>query len=134
MQTRKQIELPSGAVCRVRKFSMFDLRSLGDMPTSLVAVDAKGEQTTAQIDFGTKLARLALANCCSPILTKEGGKVVIVDKPFHEIGDDEISVDEVETNDALAIVNAVCELSGFGQGAAVAASPFPDEPQAAARS
>lgn len=131
-KTRKQLELPSGAVCRVRRFSMFDLRSLGDMPTAFTVVDEKGETTSAESDFGTRLARLALIHCVSPLLGKDGSKVSIVDKPFHELGDDELSVEEVDTADALAIVNAVCELSGFGKEAAVAAQPFSEQPKPAA--
>lgn len=131
MKSRKQIELPCGAVCKVRKFSMFDFRKIGSVPQSFIVDDGKGGKADAADDYQTRLARVAMVECCSPLLYKDGNKIKIVDKPFHDCEDDETSVDEVDTQDALAIVQAVCELSGFGKEAAVAAEPFPERQEAA---
>jgi hypothetical protein len=70
-----------------------------------------------------------LTRCCSRIL-HNGESYRIVDAPFADAKDDEISIDEMPQEDAQAIVTAVQEFSGMTKEAAQRAKPFPQEPEA----
>jgi hypothetical protein len=136
METRKRISLPSGGFVTVRKLSPMDTLSLGFIPQAFPEAEAKrrrGESvgpSAEEMAQGVKLSIIALTKCASRITTPDGRKLRIVDKELDECGADEITVGEMEQEDASAIVQAVNELSALTREAAAAAKPFPEKQEA----
>jgi hypothetical protein len=108
-ETRKLIELPSGACVKVRALSMFDFSK----------VDAKNPE---------QIMRVALTRCTGKVRFAENDRRQIVDKHFDDADDlTEITIEELDQADAEAIVSAVFKLSGVGKEASESLKPFPQE-------
>lgn len=126
--TRKTITLPSGATVKVRKLSALDLASeIGEIKTLALAGDKpKSQPSQKDIEFGSRVVRIALTKCTGKIVFGDSAKR-IVDKHFSESDDaTEITIEELDQADADAIVSAVFELSGIG-GATASVAKFPEE-------
>lgn len=130
--TRKTITLPSGATCTVRRVSLFDLQSVGRLPAGIVPASSAPtrEPTPDQIEFQARVMRAELTRCVGPLRYPDGTTLRIVDRPFDQCAEGEITVDELDTHDALEIVGAVTELSGMTKEAGQSARTFPEEPPA----
>ena len=126
----KDIELPSGAKIRIRKFNGFDVADSGGlvMP-SLVDGNASGDADAKATKQAVALAKKAILDCTGP-MRFEDEELTIVDVPFCEQKPGEISLELVEQEDAQFIVDAVMEFSGFTGKEAAAAKTFREEPQA----
>ena len=137
METRKRIKLPSGGFVTVRKLSPMDTLSIGFIPQSFPELEAKrrrGESVAPsadEISQGVRLSVIALTKCASRIATPSGAKLRIVDKELDECGADEITVGELDQDDASAIVQSVNELSALTKEATQAVKPFPEKQEAA---
>lgn len=139
---RKAITLPSGSKCVVRRMSAADLAiNTGDIPVvtsdepregqkSMNPIPEREGEAKAEMKRNVNYMRIAVLNCCSPITTKDGKRLRIVDKPLDMLRDDEIVVDELPDNDALAIYKEVASLSGMGKEDAAVAATFPEEQKA----
>lgn len=129
-ETRKRIKLPSGGFVTIRKLSPMDTLSVGFIPQAFPESEAKrrrGESTgpsAEEIAQGIKLSIIALTRCASRITVKDGRKLRIVDKELDECGPDEITVGELDQDDASAIVQSVNELSALTKEATLAVKPF----------
>lgn len=136
METRKRIALPSGGFVTVRKLSPMDTLSLGFIPQAFPDADTKRkrgqstEPSAEEIAQGVRLSIIALTKCTSRITAKDGSKLRIVDRELDECGADEITVGELEQDDASAIVQAVNELSALTKEATLAVKPFPEKQEA----
>jgi hypothetical protein len=133
VKQRKQITLPSGGTCVVRKLAQTDLIACGLMPMFLQFVKqrpTKGaeltdEQTVKLVEQMAQIKTVQLTRCAGSILS-DGKRYKIVDKPnLDEVGENEISIEEMDQSDAEAICSAVDELSGLRKEAAEAAAKFP---------
>jgi hypothetical protein len=129
LQTRSKITLPSGATCVVRKIAMQDCIELRNVPAAFASGKRPDvEPTREQVEYGVKLMRIALLKCCSPLTISSGNKLTIVDKPLDEVRDGvEITIEELDQDDAQAIAGEVFRLSNLGKEAAEKAKPFPEE-------
>jgi hypothetical protein len=127
---RKQITLPSGATCVVRKLSRLDFIGTDRIPQAFASPDEKRPPVAPEVveEFAAALGRIALVKACGFITEPDGRRLRIVTKHFAECGPDEIALEEVSNEDADAIVNAVSELSGMTQEAGREAAPFPAGP------
>lgn len=132
LKTRKEITLPSGGTCVIRKLSPLDLSGLPVMPQ---AFPQEGESKrpvdeNRALQYGLSVSRAILSKCVSKISYKDGDRLVlvkIVDKDFGDCGTNEISVEEVEQEDANMIVKEVMELSNMTKEAGQEAAPFREE-------
>lgn len=139
MKKSKQLTLPSGATCAVRKLAAYDFIELGNIPTPLLVETTKKKLESndfpkiskEDLAFGVALARLALTRACSPLRSATGGEFIIVDKPFHKCAANEISIEELEQADADMIVAEVTALSKMAKEAADKAKPFPEKQEVA---
>lgn len=125
---RKQITLPSGATCVVRKLSRLDFIGSDRIPQAFPLVDPNrpSQAPTPELqDFAAALGRISLVKACGAITQPDGRRLRIVQKHFAECGPDEMAVEEVSDADADAIINAVAELTGMTQEAGREAAPFP---------
>jgi hypothetical protein len=130
-RTRRLINLPSGATASIRKLCARDFIEFGNIPDVLSGKAKEGRAPSKQeIEWGDKCVRVMLTRCCSRIQS-EGQSFRIVDAPFADCKDDEISIEEMDQADAQAIVNAVQEFSGLTKEAAQRAKPFPEKSPAA---
>lgn len=129
---RKQITLPSGATCVVRKLSRMDFvgedRLPQAFPASVAAPEPDQPLPPEAIDFAAKLGRIALTKACGAIVKPDGTRVRIVSKHLADCSDAEITVEEMDDRDADAIINAVSELTGMTREAGREAAPFPAGP------
>lgn len=137
MKTRKQITLPSGGRCVVRKISQADYIASGHAPVFLQIgkqgrkpVAEPGEMSDAElmkmIEAMSGLTRVKLTRCCGTVTTADGTQLKIVDKSnVDDLAENEVSIDELDQADAEAICAAVDELSGFKKEAVQAAATFP---------
>ncbi|MEW6304693.1 MAG: hypothetical protein AB1705_14555 [Verrucomicrobiota bacterium] len=134
---RKQITLPSGAVCTVTKFSVRDLMEFRDLPGAFPAEDEKRKEAIRQAietkpEVTARIFTIALTRCCSPLTFPNGARRRIVeDKDLDQLRDDEITVAELENDDAIAIVTEVSKLSNMTKEAGRKAQTFPAQPQVA---
>lgn len=123
---RRQINLPSGATCVVRKLSRLDFVGSDRVPLAFPQPStSKDDPDPVVLDFAAKLGRIALTKACGAMTLKDGRRLRIVSKAFADCGPDEIAVEEVDDADADAIINAVSELTGMTQEAGREAAPFP---------
>lgn len=138
MKNRKQITLPSGGRCVVRKISQSDYIASGQAPVFLkigkqgrkpvVEANLTDAELVKMIEAMAGLTRVKLSRCCGAVTTKDGARFKIVDKPnVDDLADDEISIDELDQADAEAICAAIDELSGLKKEAVQAADTFPAE-------
>lgn len=130
---RKKIDLPSGiGTVTVRKMSGFDAAlTVGELP--VLFAESAGRESDAQkrkkIESGIALSMVSLTKCCSPITTKTGARLRIVEdtQDIDRLPDDCITVGELDTEDARSIINAVSELTNMGKEDADKAKPFYQE-------
>jgi hypothetical protein len=100
-ETRKLIELPSGARVKIRRLSQYDILSL----------PPEKRTDPTKID-GVDLARIVLTRCAGQIRFPDGTRKKIVDAHFDTTDDlTEISIEEIDQADAQAIIDAVTSLS-----------------------
>lgn len=112
-RTRKTVTLPSGAVAVVVRLAPIHLIELGDIPLVDFGDDPKRsqkERTAKSMAPQWKLERLVLKNCVLSF-EFEGEKSKLVDKPAAQCEDGELSIDEIEPADVVAIQRAVTSLS-----------------------
>jgi hypothetical protein len=135
-RNQKQITLPSGAKCVIRKLRAEDFQGIGKVPLLFSepkrnGVSPKAEEMKPEdIEWVSRFGEAILTKCVSP-LDCDGEKLRIVDCPFHECSDGEISIEVLDQADAAAIISAVQELSGLGKEAGEQARTFPEGTEAA---
>jgi hypothetical protein len=125
---RKNITLPSGSTCVVSKLTRYDFIGSNRIPVAFPMENGKpkvAEDNPATSEFYLSLARVAIVRHCGRIVARDGAVTMIVDKPEVLCGAGEVSWEQVEPEDADAIINAVMELSGMTQEAGREAAPFP---------
>jgi len=132
-RSRKTIKLPSGATITIRKLAGYDFAKLGDWPLAFDRKPGNGSQSPTSdkksFEFGVKMAKLILTDCTGP-MTFEGETLCIVNKPFNDTTETELSIDELEQADAECIIDEVKRFSGMGKEAAETGRTFPEKPQA----
>ena len=124
-RTRKQITLPSGATCVIRKLRPRDFVSVGSIPTTYPEQHAKrGLADKAEDErWALRAERVILSECVCNF--EHDGKVYrIVDKRFSETSADEIAIEELEETEAAFIVSEVMRFSGLEKGASREAPGF----------
>ena len=117
METRKLIELPSGARVKIRRLSIYDVLQAEQPP--------KNATEAQRIAAGVSMAKAILTRCTGEIRLPSGDRVRIVDKHFDSCGADEISIEEVDQADADKIVAEVHALSEVKEAGAKP-KPFPE--------
>lgn len=116
----KRLALPSGATCTVRTLSVTDhFRLRAAIPAG------EGADSPAAMEANV---RIALTRAVRHYTQKDGTRKKIVAKDFDDRLDNELCVEEVPDGDAIAIVNAVAEMT---QEAGREAAPFPAGPAGA---
>jgi len=133
-QTRKTITLSDGSKLTVRKLSAMDFLKAGvkNMPNMIgdhkeesgvtpKELEAKFEQ--AQAEFTALMIR-AIAGCGLVLIGADGKKTSIVNKPLHELRDDEIVIEQLGDEDIRLIAETV---AAFNMEVTQKASPFPVE-------
>lgn len=136
MKNRKEIILPSGGKCVVRKMGQSDYLASG---RTLFFVQLHEERKKSSnkpisdadavklIEGMADLTKAKLTRCCGTITTTGGERLKIVDKPnVDDLQPGEISIEELDQADAEAICAAVDKLSGTTKEAAEAAQSFPE--------
>ena len=131
METVRKLTLPSGGTCIVRRLTARDSLALGFIPDTFgdakVTDDEKAAAKTKQV--AVKMSEIILCDCAKRFTKQDGSAFSVVKKPFDECSDSEVNVDLMATTeDGEFIVGQVMEMSGFGQAAKEAASPFSEEP------
>lgn len=123
MKTRKEIQLPSGAVAVIRPLSMLDVATIGQPPASLARRKPEDPLTEKELAWHVAHNRTVLARCVGTIRWQNPPRSArIVDKPFDECREDEITVEDLPDADAVAILDAV---AGLRKEAADAVRTFP---------
>jgi len=138
MKARQKITLPSGGVCMVRKVSGRDFIAGGLAPViselkiqraKRAAGPARTEDAPIdmrEVELVAKCQTMMLCRCVGEITFPGDEKVRIVDKPFDQCSDSEISIEEIDQEDANFLAATINRLSGLTKEAAVAAAPFPE--------
>ena len=115
-RNRKSITLPTGATIVIAKLNTFNEPFL---------VSRKGDDDLAS---GVRLAKFALTNPNNSVMAFQTGTEIerlrIVDKPTA--GDGEITIAELDQQDADTIVREVIEFSGLGTAGREARKTFPE--------
>lgn len=133
--TRKTITLPSGATVVIRKMKGSDFIELGEAPASLADAPERARDskpTAKELEWMAGSNRVILSRCTGPVCFQNGTRRRIVDRPFAETGESELSIEEMDDADAAAIITAVSEFTQCGREAARKAQPFPAEQALAA--
>jgi hypothetical protein len=113
-----------------------DFSKMGQVPQAFIAAKTdpeklktlSAEETTKASEYTARMQQIVLCNCV--VIVNEDGKPTgekIVDKDPEEVKENEISWKEFAPGDAVQLVNAATEMSGYSQEAAQAAKPFPTE-------
>lgn len=137
--SKKQITLPSGGKCTVRKIAQSDYLASGQ-GIQLIQLARTGRSLTTQkanelsdadaakmLQIMVDVTKVKLTRCCGVITQPDGTRVKIVDKPdVDDVGEGEVSIELLDQDDANAICAAVDELSGMTKEAARAAATFPE--------
>jgi hypothetical protein len=139
MKQRIPITLPTGGTLIVRPPSVLEGIELGAAPASLrdwqarkarheaeQAVPFEEPPPPAAVEYLVKSFRLTLVRCTGPITWPGQRPVKLVEKPFHECSDAELSIEEMDDRDAAAIQTAVARLAE--EGAARAAKFRAEQP------
>ena len=127
----KQLTLPSGATCWIRKLVGNDFVTIGNIPAFRGDKADKREpsesEKAAAVKWSLGLEKIIFTHCVSDF-TLENEKLKIVDKPLNTAGKGEIEIELLDGEDAAAIVQAVMAFSSMGKGAAGNGQTFrPDE-------
>lgn len=127
MKTRKEIKLPSGGVVMLRPPSMLDLMQVGEPPASLQrrarTGDIREPLSGTELAWHVRSSRAVLLHCTGRIRwTNPDRTARLVEKPFDECRDDEMTVEDLSDADARAILDAVGALR---QETAEAVQTFP---------
>jgi hypothetical protein len=123
---RKTITLPSGVTAVVRKLSYMDFLGADRIPAALtVAEGGQKADPEKALEFAATLGRISLTKACGAITQADGKRLRIVAKPFADLAEGEVAIEELDDADAAAIIGAVSELSGMTQEAGREAAPFP---------
>lgn len=129
-RNRKIIELPSGATVLIRKMVARDYLGNREIPILDLVGKTKPsrpeEITPEKLQQGIALAKIALVNCTS-CFSFGSETFKIVDKVSADCGANELAIEDLDQEDADAIVTQVNEFSGWTTQAAEAAKPFPAE-------
>lgn len=133
MKSQKDIVLPSGGKCIVRKLSERDFIAAGQTVLFLnFAGSSKRKSASSEIseekafESLVSLTEVMLTNCCGPIEFPDGTRLKIVKKPFYECDATEVAIETLDQKDAAFIVDQVQSLSGMTKEAASAAQTFPE--------
>lgn len=116
-RNRNRIKLPSGAHIVIAKLNTFNEPFIADQ---------KGDD----IAKGVRLAKFALTNPANGPLEYDGETARIVDKPVA--GENEITIGELDQEDANEIVRQVMEFSGLTKAGQEARKTFPETANAGA--
>lgn len=137
---RKTITLPSGGTCVVRKLAESDFIAAGQTVLLLNLIDPERRRKKAvEVDEEkafqalVDLHNVMLTSCCGRITFPDKTVAKIVQKPFDECTDAEITIEELAQPDAAAIIQAVKELSGMTKEAVQAARSFPEAAESSHR-
>ncbi len=133
--TRQQITLPGGGTLFVRKLKQEDFIEIGQAPAALVQEAGKKrtarQLTPEEAKWFEQCNKIILTRCTTPVVDADGKRRRIVDKPFAEAAEHELSIEEMDDADAVAIIKAVSDFTGLGEEAGRKARPFPEEPPVA---
>ena len=131
MRTRQKLTLPSGGTCVVRALSAMDWLAMPRKPQAFPqssnaqepdddALDAKRVEETAA------MLEAIIVRCCSPITWGDERKRIVIGKDLDELGDDEITLEELSQDDANAIVAASAEVNSLTKEAGDSVGSFPE--------
>lgn len=132
--TSKELQLPSGATTKVRKLVGRDwLKISKDIPDVLRPAKAKPASTDQDREknmaYGLALNETILTSCLGKITSSDGTSFIVVAKHMRDALPGEVTVEEFsDTEDGIAVVECVMELSGLTPAAAEAAKPFSEQP------
>lgn len=122
-KVRKGIMCPSGIELEIRKVKAIDYLRMGVLPDTLAEMGEKPEKVNP--DTLDKIQKMFLTTIV--IATSDFN---IVDKPFNELGEGEISYLEIEDDDTNFIINEISTFS-FGEkengGGEEGIRPFSEE-------
>jgi hypothetical protein len=131
--TRKTITLPSGATVLIRKMKGRDFFELGEAPRDIEKRTAESPPLKAhELAWLVESNNLILTKCTGPICYPDGTKRTIVNKPFAQTSEAELSIEELDDVDGEAIIAAVTAFSDEGREAGREALKFPNEQALAA--
>lgn len=125
MKVRKEITLPSGATVIIRPPSMLDVMQIGEAPTSLTRREKSKDKrplTQAEIDWHVRSSRALLLHCTGLIRWPDKS-ARLVEKPFDECREGEMTVEDLSAADVGAILEAVGQLR---EETAEAVQTFPE--------
>ena len=130
MKTRQKLTLPSGGTCVVRALSAMDWlampRKPQAFPQSSSAEPDDGELDQKRVEETAAMLESIIARCCSPITWGDERKRIVIGKDLDELGDDEITLEELSQDDANAIVAASAEVNSLTKEAGDSVGNFPE--------
>lgn len=110
-RNRKQIKLPSGATIVIAKLNTFSEPFIAQ------------RKTDDDLTAGVRLAKYCLTNPANGPFCFEQESARIVDKPTADPG--EITIEELEQDDADAIIREITVFSGLDKAGREARNTFP---------
>lgn len=122
-RSTQTLALPSGATVCVRKPALSDFLAVGLHPGNLPQKKQPGDYTPKDLETLNAYWRMVLSRCCHGF-EFEGERLKIVTTP--ESKDDEITIEELDQQDAEAMMARVNELMIQEKEAAVTATTFPE--------
>ena len=127
-RTRKTITLPSGGEVVIRKLSVSDFLSAGDVPSAFWEAVKKGDKTYAAEVIASDPAlerRITHAALLRGVVS-----IKIVDKDPRDCAEDEVAVSEMDQEDIRKIMDEVAAMNHLNAEAGKAVSRFREEPGA----
>ena len=129
----KQIKLPSGADIHIRALSLLDMPALEKLDAAFPELTDYRKSATVDSQLpeelradatahGIAMTRHVAIHCTGEMLTKDGQKLRITDKPWDVDVPGEIAPNLVPGDDLMAIREAV---DSFGKEEQADAEPFP---------
>lgn len=119
-KVRKNITCPSGLELEIRKVKAIDYLKLGILPDTLSEMGNKPEKTNP--DILDKIQKMFLITIVIPT-----DDFKIVDKPFNQLKEGEISYLEIEDEDTNFIINEITTFSFGAKGDKKDTQPFREE-------
>jgi len=113
-QNRKKVILPSGLEVEIKKLNLSDYIKINFLPLTQVLLQSmKGEQVTGvELDDESIIKTLKQYRELIPIAVISPK---IVPKEIGDCGEDELSVDELTTEDFMALIDEINKFAGLEQ-------------------
>lgn len=125
---RKTFTAPSGISYTVRRVPLEQMLDAGSFPAAFVEARVAGDKkaTDAMIERDARLRKVIMTSLiCAGVV---GPFRVVSDPPQNvDAAANCVSIDDIEPEDQLELVNEISALNGLTQEAAAAAKPFPEE-------